>query len=200
MQPEFPIYIPQGATFDQTFNYYGGGIFVAPIEDIREGYPTLFNIKDHSLNNVSTTPVIISGVEGLEHVNSEDTEIHVATYIDADWFSMPVSSVGEEWTNGTGEITYWKPSNITGWGGECNIRKNWHSDILLTLSTELGNMVLNGTDGSIQLTATPEVTKVLTIVNGIYDVDLWPGGGARPTDGSPIYRLFSGPVKMQRDI
>jgi hypothetical protein len=200
MHPEFPLYIDQGATLDETFNWYGGGIQTKPIEMIEEGYPTIFTITGHGLNAISPTPVVISGVEGLNHVNSEDTEIHMATRQTDNIFSMPVSSVGEEWEVGTGEATYWLHTDITGWGGECNIRKNWHSPILLTISTELTTMVLDGADGSIQLLANPEVTKLLDFVSGVYDIDLWPGGGARPTDGSPIYRVFTGPVMMNRDI
>ena len=200
MQPSFPLYIDQGATFDQTVNWYGGGIRVAPIEDIRIGYPTQFTVTGHDLSTVSPTPVVISGVEGLKHVNSEDTEVHLAVPQDNDNFSMPVTSVGEEWVPGTGEVTYWLHSDITDWGGECNIRKNWHSDIILTISTQLATMVLDGGDGSVQLTANPEVTKLLDFVGGVYDIDLWPTGGARPTDGTPIYRIFRGPVKMNRDI
>ena len=200
MHPEFPLYIDQGATLDETFNWYGGGIQTRPIEHIDVGYPTLFTVTAHDLNTTSPTPVVVSGVEGLKHVNSENTEIHMANVQTVDRFAMPVTSVGEEWVPGTGEVTYWLESDITGWGGECNIRKNWHSPILLTISTELGTMILDGSDGSVQLTANPEVTKLLDFVGGVYDIDLWPGGGARPVDGSPIYRIFTGPVYMHRDI
>jgi hypothetical protein len=198
--PEFPLYIEQGASFDSTLNWYGGGQFIAPIEHLEEGYPTIFTVTAHLLNAVSPTPVIVSGVQDLDHVNSEDTEIHLATRIDANNFSMPVTSVGETWEPGTGEITYWKPTDITGWGGECNIRKNWHSDIIHTISTVLGTMVLDGTDGSIQLLADPEETKLFVFVGAVYDIDLWPGGGARPDDGSAITRVFRGPITLAVDI
>ena len=200
MHPEFPLYIDQGASFDQTLNWYGGGIFTARIQRIRKGYPTVFKVTGHGLNSTSPTPVVVSGVEGLKHVNSEDTEISLALPVDADWFTMPVTSVGEKWVKGTGEITYWKPMNIGGWGGECNIRKNWHSGIILSISTVLGTMVLDGSDGSVQLSANPVATGALDFVGGVYDIDLWPGGGAKPTDGSPIYRIFVGPVIMIRNI
>jgi len=200
--PVLPLEIEQNSSFDHTLQWYGGGKFIAPIEDIRVGYPTEFRVTGHGLNAVSPTPVIISGVEGLRDVNSVDTGIDLGSRIDDNWFSMPVSSVGETWDPaGTGEITYWRPSNIAGWGGECNIRKNWYTATPYhTISTVLGTMTLNGTDGSIRLQIASDVTGAFNFVNAVYDIDLWPSGGARPTDGSQIVRVFKGPVKMMRDI
>ena len=209
MQPGFLLPIEQGVSFDQTLNWYGGGKFIAPIEDLRPGYPTEIRVSGHGLNSLSPTPIIISGVlakdqddkrSEMRHINSEDTGIPMATYVDANWFTVDLSTVDDEWFEGTGEITYWKPSDIDGWGGECNIRKNWHSPILHTISTELGTMTLDGTDGSIRLQISPVDTSAFTFVNGVYDIDLWPGGGSRPDDGSTIIRVFKGPVKLGRDI
>lgn len=208
MVPELPLHIEQGASFDHTLSWYGGGKFIAPIEDIQPGYPTIIRVTGHSLNATSPTPVIISGVNALtedddiremKNINSIDTGIDMATRIDANLFSMPVSTVGEEWDGGSGEITHWLPADITGWGGECNIRKNWHSTIIHTISTELGTMTLDGTDGSCRLQIASNVTSLFNFVNAVYDIDLWPSGGARPTSGASIVRVFKGPVKMHRD-
>lgn len=208
MVPELPLHIEAGTSLDHTLQWFGGGKFIAPIEDITAGYPTVITVTGHSLNNLSPTPVIISGVNAIDeddneyemrNINSIDTGIDLATYIDVNSFSMPVSTVGEIWNNNSGEITHWLPSNITGWGGECNIRKNWHQPVLHTISTALGTMTLNGTDGSVRLQIASNVTDTIDMVNGVYDIDLWPGGGARPTDGSEITRVFKGPVTMHRD-
>jgi hypothetical protein len=60
-------------------------------------------------------------------------------------------------------------------------------------------MTLNGTDGSIRLQIPSDVTAGFTFIGGVHDIDLWPGGGARPSDGSTIIRVFKGPVKLYRD-
>jgi hypothetical protein len=130
MTPEFAIDIEQGTTFQHTFHWYGGGKFMAPIEDIQVGYPTVITVTGHMLNSVSPTPVIISGVEGCPDLNSEDTGIEPATRNDADTFQMPVSTVGDTWKEGTGEITYFMPTDLTGYTGRMQIRKNWYSTVV----------------------------------------------------------------------
>ena len=208
MTPEFPLPIEQGASFDHTLQWLGGGQFIGPIEDLQPGYPTIIRVTGHSLNALSPTPVVISGVNALDedgetiemrNINSVATGIPLATRIDADTFWVPVATVGETWKPGSGEITHWLPSDITGWGGECNIRKNWHTAVIHTISTSLGTMTLDGTDGSVRLQIASNITANFNFVGGVYDIDLWPSGGARPTDGSTIIRVFRGPVKMYRD-
>lgn len=208
MVPELPLHIERGSSFDHTLQWLGGGKFIAPIEDLTPGYPTIITVTAHSLNQVSPTPVIISGVNAIDdngekvemkNINSINTGIDLGSYVTVNTFSMPVSTVGEIWWPDSGEITYFMPSNITGWGGECNIRKNWHSPVIHTISTQLGTMTLDGTDGSVRLQIASNITDTLELATGVYDIDLWPAGGVRPTDGSEITRVFKGPVTFHRD-
>jgi hypothetical protein len=179
MVPDIPLHIERGTSFDNTLQWLGGGKFIGPIEDLLPGFPTTIRITAHSLN--ASSPIAN------------------ATRVDADWFTVPVATVGEIWVPGTGEIAHFLPANITGWGGECNIRKNWHSPVLHTISTALGTMTLDGTDGSVRLQIASNVTDTIELVSGVYDIDLWSAGGARPTDGSTITRVFKGPVFFHRD-
>jgi len=193
MTPEFPMHIEQGADFDHTFQWFGGGKFIAPIEFIEIGYPTIVTVTDHLLNTVSPTPVIISGVDGAPDLNSVETGIEPATRIDANKFSLPVSTVADTWVIGTGELTYFRPTDLTGFTGICKIRKNWFSSTVLhTMSTALGTMTLGAVDGSIRLQITSLDTAAFGFVGGVFDVDL--------TSGGIITRVFRGPVTLHRDI
>jgi hypothetical protein len=208
MVPDFPLNIEAGTSFDHTLQWLGGGKFIAPIEDLEVGYPTKIKVTGHQLNAVSPSPMYISGVNALDedgnpremrNINSKFNDVANATRVDDDWMTIPMATVNETWEEGSGEIAHFLPSNIDGWGGECNIRKNWFSPVLHTISTVLTTMTLNGTDGSIQLQIASNVTGTIDLVSGVYDIDLWPGGGARPTDGSTITRVFRGPVFVHRD-
>jgi hypothetical protein len=193
MTPEFPIHIEQGADFDHTFQWFGGGKFIAPIENVELGYPTIITVTGHLLNDVSPTPVIISGVDGCEDLNSVDTGIEPATRMSDDIFSLPVSSVGDAWIEGTGELTYFMPTDLTDFTGVLNIRKNWYSSTILhTISTALGTMTLGVDDGSIRIQISAAATTLLTFVGGVYDVDL--------TGGGVVTRVFRGPVTLHRNI
>jgi len=127
MTPRFELDMEQGATFNYTFHWYAGGKFMAPIEEITVGYPTRIKVTAHGLPTISDTPVIISGVDGCEILNSKDTGIEEAIYVDADHFDMPQSTVADKWVPGTGEMTYHQPSDITGFTARMQIREKWHS-------------------------------------------------------------------------
>lgn len=192
--PQFHLYIEQGVNFSHTFQWLNAGMFMAPIELIEEGYPTVITVTAHGLNNVSAHPVIISGVQGIENFNSSDTEMPFATYIDANTFSVPLSSVGQTWEPGTGELTYHKPTDLTGWTGRCVIRKNWWSDTAIhEISTALGTMTLIPEIGGIQLDIAKTVTAAFTFRNAVYDVDLSDPSGNE-------YRVFKGPITLEREV
>lgn len=191
--PQVQLYIEQGASFAQTFQWLAGPVFMAPIELIEEGYPTVITVTGHGLNQVSAHPVIISGVEGIPLLNSENTGIPLCAYIDANTFSVPLTSVGKLWEPGTGEITYIEPSDLTGHTGRCVIRKNWHSQTVIhEMTTENGGMVLGVDDGSIQLLIPAADTAGFNFRHAWYDVDL--------TFGSIVTRVFKGPVTLEREV
>jgi hypothetical protein len=193
MTPDFPLNVEQGTDFDHTLQWYGNGKFIAPIENVEVGYPTILTVTAHLFSALSPTPVIISGVEGCPHLNSTDTSIALATRVTDDIFTVQLSTVNNDWISGTGEITYWKPVDLTdGWTGVCNIRKNWYSSAILhTISTTAGTMTL-GADGSVRLQISNIDTAAFTFTGAVYDIDL--------TKLGIISRVFKGPISLHRDI
>jgi len=193
--PIFNLTMEQGAYWTNTFNWYGGGKQMAPIEEVLEGYPTILTVTAHGLPTVSDTPVIVSGVEGVAQLNSTDTGIELATRLDANTFSMPISTVGEIATPGKlGEITWYAPSIITGYTARCTIRKNWHSTTSIAeLTTANGGCVVVEADASVQLIVTAAATAAFTFVDAVYDVELVPPGG-------DIVRLLQGSIHLSREI
>lgn len=191
--PSYHLDMEQGASFVNTFQWLAGGKFIAPIDDIQLGYPTLITVTGHGLNSRTPHPVIISGVEGCPDLNSQDTGISLATRIDEDVFSMPVSTVADEWEGGTGEITYFLPTDLTGYTGEMKIRKNWHStEVIHTISTAAGTMILTPEDGSIEISIAAIDTALFTFVNAVFDIDL--------TVGAHVARPIKGTIRLHKEI
>jgi hypothetical protein len=192
--PVFPLFIEQGVDFIHEFLWLGAGKFIAPIEHIEVGYPTIITVTNHGLNTLqSPQPIIISGVDGCPDLNSEATEIESGIYLDDDHFSMPVSTVADVWVPGTGEITYHKPTDLTGYTGEMKIRKNWYSDeVIHTISTALGTMILIPETGGITLNISAADTALFDFVGAVYDVDLELNGFWT--------RVFRGPVTLLTEI
>jgi hypothetical protein len=192
--PQFDFEIEQGAYWTETFNWYGGGKQMAPIEDIVVGYPTKITVTAHGLPSVSATPVIVSGVEGIKDINSELLGIEQAIYLDADNFYMPVSSVADVWVPGTGEITWHAPSTTTGGTARMQIRKNWHSSTILhTLTTENGGIVITDADASFQLIILSAATTAFQFINAVYDLEFIDASGL-------VIRIAAGNIFLRREI
>lgn len=193
--PQFHLYIEQGIDFNHTFQWLNGGLFMAPIELIEEGYPTVVTVTGHGLPTLADHPVIISGVEGIQRLNSEDTEIPYATRLSDDKFSLPISSVGKEWVPGTGELTYHKPTDITNFTARCVIRRNWYeSTPIHEMTTANGGIILIPSIGGIQLYIPKATTAAFSFRNAVYDVDLIDAAGTTE------YRVFKGPVSLEREV
>ena len=192
--PQFHLYIEQGVNFDHTFQWLNGGMFMAPLELVQEGYPTIITVSSHGLNSVAAHPVILSGIEGIPRLNSENTELFLATRLDDNRFSVPISSVGKQWIPGTGELTYHVPTDMTGYTGRCVIRRNWYeSTPIHEMTTENGGMILELTSGSIQLVIPKATTAGFSFRSAWYDVDMTSPGGVE-------YRVFKGPITLEREV
>jgi hypothetical protein len=192
--PRFHLYVEQGCNFDHTLQWLNDGMFMAPIELIQEGYPTVVTVTAHGLNSRSPHPVELSGIEGCQALNSTGTAMPLCTRIDDNTFSVPLSSQGKIWEPGTGEITYAIPTDLTGYTGRCVIRKNWYSNTVIhEMTTENGGMILTAEDGSIQLLIPKATTAAFSFREAWYDVDLTAPGGYEQ-------RVFKGPITLEREV
>lgn len=192
--PEFPLVMEQGADFNNTFNWYAGGKVVAPIANLTVGAPTIITVTAHGMPTNSDTPVIVSGVEGAVSVNADLLGIEWASYIDANSFSLPISTVGEVYVAGTGEITWFKPGNITGFTAEMHIRKNWYSTAIIhTLTTENGGLTLTEEDASVAIFIAGATTGGFTFTNAVYDIKMIDPGGL-------ITRAFQGSIYLDKAV
>ncbi len=194
MTPEFPLDIEQGASFSNTFNWYGGGKAMAPIEEIVVGYPTIIKATAHGLPTNSDTPMILSGIAGAEILNSSDLGIEEAVFIDVDHYSMPVSTVRHIWVVGSGEMTWYRPSDITNFTARMHIREKWYSAAFIhELTTENGGITLTVEDASILLEISAVDTAAFTFNQAFYDVELISPAGV-------VTRVFKGVITLIKEI
>lgn len=190
MTPEFEVEMQQGAHFAVTINWYGGGTFRAPIEEIDPGYPTKIRVTGHQLPSSSETPVIISGVQGAEILNSRETAIDMCQRIDDDYFTVPVSTVACEWITGTGEITFSLPTDITDYTARCQLRSKWYSGEFIHEFTN-DDITLDANDGSIQLEALTAATAALGFTKAYGDIELIAPDGITVTRVARLIVNFS---------
>jgi len=195
MTPLYELSMEQGASWYCTVNWYGGGVFRAPIEEITPGYPTIIRVSEHNVPVSSPSPMIISGVLGAEILNSADTAIELVNRMDADTLTIGISTVACEWVPGTGEVTHHLPTVLSsGFTGRCQLRKSWNSSVVIAeMTTENGGMVLEGDDGSIRLIQTAAETAALNFTKAYGDVEVI------ETASGEVTRVFRIAVTFDRE-
>jgi hypothetical protein len=127
-------------------------------------------------------------------LNSKDLAILRATRVDDDHFVMPASTVGCEWVVGTGELTYYMPTDITGMTFRAQLRSRVHNGtVLADMTTENGKIVASLNDASIQLYLTAAETALLNFTKGYLDCEAIDAAGG-------IQRVFSLTVNLVREV
>ena len=193
MIPHYEVPMYQGSDWTPTLNWLAGGIFMGPIEEITPGYPTKIRVTSHGLPTTSNIPVIISGVEGMDILNSKELAIFQATRVDDDHFTMPISTVACEWVVGTGEITYYKPTDISNMTFRAKLRSRVHKGtVLAELTTANGKIIDVDEAASIQLKLVAAETELFNFTTGYIDVEAVGSGGE-------VYPVFSMSIPLIRE-
>lgn len=85
------------------------------------------------------------------------------------------------------------PINLTGYTAAMQLRQNYNSDVAdLTLTTSNGGLTITGATGTIQVSATPTQTGLLTAGFYVYDLEL--------TLGSDVSRLIQGQITVAEQV
>ena len=187
------ITIEQGATFSLGFNWYGAGKLCKLIEDLTPGCPTLITITSHGLPSTSPTPVMISHVQGAKRANTDGGMVK-ATYIDANSFYVDADTVGQDYTANTGLVTWFAPSDLTGYSARMHIRENIDDVTAIDELTSVGGEItLSPTDGRIEVTIADDVTAAYDFDEAVYDLEVEDSGGATK-------RLLYGTVTLSKEV
>lgn len=186
------ITIEQGTTFAKTINWYGGGKVVEEIASVTVGCPTTVTVTSHGLPSGTTTPVSITDVKGARSLNVKEV---LATYVDANTFTVDVHTSNEVYVAGTGCLTYFAPKDLTSWTAAMDIRENIEdTETLVSLtSSPAAGLVLTAATGAIAITITSAVTADLDFSDAVYDLELTDSGGA-------VTRLVEGGVSFVKEV
>lgn len=187
--------IRQGATFSKSINWYGGGKVCKLIENLVPGCPTQITITGHGLPSLSDTPVFVKHVKGATRANTKKNTSTLATYIDADNFFIDQDTVGQTYTANTGLVTYFLPTDLTGYTARMHIREEIDSDTpILELTSDAGDITISPADGQITVTITDDVTATLDFELAVYDLEIEDGTGDVTT------RLIEGEVELIKEV
>jgi len=195
------ITIIQGATYRRTMNWYGAGLLCKDIESMVEGCPTILGVTGHGMSNSSNTPVFIHDVKGATNLNKGKKSI-IATYVDPNTISVNVSTNNQDWVDGTGSVTYYVPTDLTGYDARMQIRSTrGATSIIHEMSTagipgdNSGDITLTAADGGINLLITADDTAAFDFDNAVYDIELINTSG-----NGDVTRVAEGTVKLHREV
>lgn len=187
--------IIQGATFDKTINWYGGGKVCKAIEGVTSGCPTLITITGHGLPTVSDTPVFIDHVKGAKSLNTKG-KATAATYVDADSFYVDKDTYEETWEVGTGHVTWYAPRDLTGYTARMQIRPSVASETIILSLTSPDDIIITTNDAGIQIVIAASVTETLDFDSAVYDLEL-----ENPALSPPyVHRLVEGEVTLLKEV
>jgi len=187
------ITLEQGATFVKKFNWYGGGKVVREIESVNTGCPTTITISAHGLPSSGSIPVYIDDVRGARSMNTKGKEV-LATYVDANSFTVDLSTIGESYASGTGCVHWIVPKSLAGWIARMDIRGDiGDTTTLVSLTSAGGDIIIDVATAEIQITIADEITAALDFDEGVYDLELEDASG-------DVTRLIEGIVAFNKEV
>jgi hypothetical protein len=190
------IEIVQGSQFVKSAHWYGGGKTYDTIDGVAVGHPTIITVTGHQLPSTSPTPISIDGIKGTARVlntGPNDCDMVLATYIDANSFSVPVPTVGKVYTSGTGYIEWYKPKDLTNYTARMQIRGDVDDTATLVSLTSPGDIAISLTDARITVTIATSVTEALDFDNAVYDLELVDAS-------SEATRILEGEVELRKEV
>jgi hypothetical protein len=186
------ITIEQGTTFNKKINWYGDGLMIREIETVASGCPTVIGISAHGLPSVGKTPIYIQDVRGARNLNTKGREV-LATYIDADSFSVPLNTQNQTYVTGSGCVHYIVPKNLTSWTARMDIRDCVDDATPLVSLTSPADIVISIVNAEIQIIIDADVTAALDFDAGVYDLELEDASGN-------VTRLIEGNVAFTKEV
>lgn len=186
------ITIEQGATFKKKINWYGGGLMIREIESIASGCPTVITISAHGLPSVGKTPIYIQDVRGARNLNTKGKEV-LATYLDADTFSVPLNTQNQVYLAGSGCVHYILPKALTSWTARMDVRDSLDDTVSLVSLVSPTDIVINTLNAEIEIIISAAVTAALDFDAGVYDLELEDASGN-------VTRLIEGNVAFTREV
>lgn len=187
------LVIEQGATFSKTLSWFGGGKVCKLIGSLTPGCPTQIQITSHGIPDGSV-PVFISHVKGATRVNTKPGAPVLSTYIDVDNFFVDADTVGQTYTASTGLVTYYAPTDLTGYTARMHIREEVDSTTpIIELTSTGGDITLDVLVGKITVTISATVTATFTFETAVFDIELEDGSGE-------VTRIAEGEVTLSTEV
>jgi hypothetical protein len=189
------LVIEQGATFTKSLSWYGGGKVCKPISALVPGCPTQITATAHGIPSGAQLPVFVSHVKGATGANTKPNSPVMATYVDANSVFVDTDTVGETYTANTGLLTYYAPTNLTGYTARMHIREDIADTVTILTLVSPTNITLDTALGKVTVTISATATAGLNFEQAVYDIEVVDSAGT-----PVVTRLAEGNVTLSREV
>lgn len=185
----FKIY--QGKTFREVLRWESSTKVYVPITDISKSAPVVVTAPNHLCPLGWRARVV--GAGGMKEINSQDGQYYTVTSKTEDTvvFNSINSLQYGTYTSG-GVLEYNQPVPLYGFSGKMQIRENIDGPVILELSSDNGQIVIDVLANTVTIQIPAEVTSTLNIKAGVYGLEL--------SRGSEVVELATGNILLVREV
>lgn len=166
----------QGSTYRKHLRWEVEPFVYRPIVAIDSSAPCVVHCPDHGLLIDQT--FVIQASQGLTELNAAEPHClenwYRGTYIDKDTVQINRvnSTLFKKHTPNTGNIKYRSVVDLDGYTARMMIRERVGGAILYTLTTELGNLILDTVNQFVEIIIPDDVTADFDWKKGTYDLEM----------------------------
>lgn len=189
----FKVY--QGSTFEQVLRWESETKTYVPITGISKSAPVQITVSDTSRLPPLGWRVRVTNVAGMKEINMSDGTYYLLTGIVADTVELnQVNSLAYTTYTSGGVLEYNTPVSLAEYTARMQVRKKLRdSEVVLTLSTDNGGIILDNALKTITIRATPEQTALLDFTQAVYDLEFISASGA-------VYRFAEGSLQLKSEV
>jgi hypothetical protein len=169
----------QGATFKETYRWESETKVYVPIANISKSAPCIITTQT-ALQMPSSWRFRVVGAGGMKEINSQSEDsYYLATLVNNTQITInQVNSLGyTQYTSG-GVVEYNDWVDLTGYSARMQIRESVDStQVLHEATTQNGQIVLDQTYKTIELTIPASATELFTFETAVYSMELFTNAG-----------------------
>lgn len=185
----FKIY--QGKTFREVLRWESSTKVYVPITDISKSAPVVVTAPNHLCPLGWRAKVV--GAGGMKEINSQDGQYYTVTSKTENTvvFNSINSLQYGTYTSG-GVLEYNQPVPLYGFSGKMQIRESIDSPVILELSSDNGQIIIDVLANTVTIQIPSEITSALNIKAGVYGLEL--------SRGSEVVELATGNILLVREV